>query len=353
MSESSEPNSSVSSEAIHRRLDGIDQMLIGLIPRPERLAIVADLEKRIREIAASDPDYRIEAQTALPSVKPVEANGAQTLDGAANKTQPRRRSKLALTSGISGIVSLVMLFLTPIVIGVISLYGDSLESTWGETAAAIVMVGQVLTVALGGFLAVAMGIAGAVVVSQHRSRLVGTGWAATGLCTGIMPMLLGGLLCLVVGIPSAMVLTGMANVHQATTSTDLALAPSKDSPTYGPSSLAPSAPTPLLAPPLPATYPGVPTPIYGQPPSYASPPMYAPTPAPLVAPPPLPNLPSNGNPPSLPSMAPVNSNDPPSHNPSATPEASPSVPSALPSIPNTLPTPTKPEAVSPTPNLSA
>ena len=39
MSESSTANVAVSNEAIHRRLDGIDQMLIGLVPRPERLAI--------------------------------------------------------------------------------------------------------------------------------------------------------------------------------------------------------------------------------------------------------------------------------------------------------------------------
>jgi hypothetical protein len=358
MSESSTANVAVSNEAIHRRLDGIDQMLIGLVPRPERLAIVADLERRIRELAANDPEYRVDAARTPSVVPPADVSPSSTLDRTVTPAQPRRRSKLAFISGISGIVSLIMLVATPVLYVVISLYSEMIEDSGGEMAAAIVLLGQVFLVAFGGFAAVALGIAGAVVVSKHRQQLEGSGWAATGLCTGMMPMLLGGLLCLIVGLPTILSFSVANQQPQTVASVDVAglpyPMPVNNSPPviYGPS------PTPSYAPPAVPSSPYDP----GTAPAFLPPTSNATPPHSNVYPPALPASPSLPQPTSVPKSAPWHPAAPPAAAypavmppapmptltlppvaapPVAAPPAAASPPAALPAAP-TVPAESKP-----------
>ncbi|MFO0818090.1 MAG: DUF3824 domain-containing protein [Pirellulales bacterium] len=355
MSESSTTNVAVSNEAIHRRLDGIDQMLIGLVPRPERLAIVADLERRIRELAANDPEYRVDAARTPSVVPPADVNPSSTLDRTITPAQPRRRSKLAFISGISGIVSLVMLVATPVLYVVISLYSEMIEDSGGEMAAAIVLLGQVFLVALGGFAAVALGIAGAVVVSKHRQQLEGSGWAATGLCTGMMPMLLGGLLCLIVGLPTILSFSVANQQPQTVASVDVAGLPYPtpvnnspygnyslpSPPSYGPPTVPSSSYHPGTAPAiLPPTSNTTPSHPYVHPPALpASPNLPQPMSDPKSAPwhpasPPAAKLPAAAYPAVMPPAPMPTLTLPPVAAPSvAAPPAAASPPAALPAAP--------------------
>src|SRR5262245_48547426 len=105
-------------QMIHQRLDAIDRALLGWLPRTERLALVAQIEARARELAAGPVlDGSIapmanclelaDAAASAPSPSPMSAMAAPAFP-----TACRRRSGMALTAGILGIVALVLLFAT-------------------------------------------------------------------------------------------------------------------------------------------------------------------------------------------------------------------------------------------------
>ena len=173
-------------DLLDQRLDALDRVLLGLLPRTERLALVAQVETRISELADAIPAVEPGADVAGESCTPdlVARSGAPR--GA------RRRSRIALSSGILGIVALVMLFLMPITYVIVSMIGESL----GEFVAYALLIMHVLTVAVGGLAALAMGIMGLVRLARRKGRVVGYGWAITGLCTSPLPTLVGGLLAI-------------------------------------------------------------------------------------------------------------------------------------------------------------
>ena len=106
---------------------------------------------------------------------------------------PKRRSRLALSSGILGIIALVMLFAIPITYLFVATIGDSFDSVVVPYS----LLGiHILTVAVGGLVALVMGIAGLVSLGRRKGRLVGHGWAITGLCTAPLPTIVGGLIVL-------------------------------------------------------------------------------------------------------------------------------------------------------------
>src|SRR5262245_12178447 len=96
---------------IDQRLDALDQLLLGLLPRNERLATVAQVEKRIREVAAAGTNSAMECATQpgaalIPPVSgPVLAWHAGTA---------RKRSRLAVTAGALGVAALVLLIGMPV-----------------------------------------------------------------------------------------------------------------------------------------------------------------------------------------------------------------------------------------------
>ncbi|HVA50923.1 MAG TPA: hypothetical protein VNH11_31565 [Pirellulales bacterium] len=201
---------STTQQLIDQRLDAIDRALLGLLPRNDRLTIVTQLETRLRELAAASPaveahqrspvecatsadaaHFGAPAESALlpPGVAPLIPAGAKTLSARL------KRSRLALSSGVLGIVALVALFVFPVSFAVISTFGERFEE-----AAMVLLGAHLATVAICGTLAVALGIAGLVVLNRRAGQLVGHGWAITGLCTGPLPMLAGSLIALVTGM---------------------------------------------------------------------------------------------------------------------------------------------------------
>jgi hypothetical protein len=202
MSSLSTSSTSDAQQLIDLRLDAIDRALLGLLPRGERLEVVGKVESRLRELAPTiiaDEASRTSA-AGDASVDAALASAAMTsgtqrpgsASGWTNLLRRRPRSRLAVASGVLGIVALALLFMSPIVYVLLGML-DSEESIL------ITLLGTHLTsVVLGGFLAVVLGIAALVVINRRDGQLVGHGWAITGLCTGPMPILVGGLAMLVV-----------------------------------------------------------------------------------------------------------------------------------------------------------
>lgn len=195
------------SEALQRltesRLDAVDRALMGLIPRNERLATVAQIETRIRELAAADSvgdasqRERAERERLNDLVRMGE--GAEEVLLAGSKTtsaRPPKRSQLALSSGILGIAALVLLFFSPIAYFIIAQFGSN------EVIQMSLLVTLVAVVAVGGTAAVVLGIVALVRLNRRAGRLAGHGWAVTGLCTGPLPMVAGGLIALIAGMQS-------------------------------------------------------------------------------------------------------------------------------------------------------
>ncbi|MGE5191740.1 MAG: hypothetical protein ACM3U2_04515 [Deltaproteobacteria bacterium] len=191
-------------QLINHRLDAIDRALLDLFPRNERLALVAQVEARTRELVAANavPDASLAGLTACPA--PAEAvksePGAWSLP---SLTVPsflervgRRRSRLALTSGLLGIVALVLLFMTPVTYFVVGFLGEVL----GEIASIALLGIHLGVVTLGGLAAVGLGIAALVSLKRRRGALAGHGWALAGLCTGPLPMLGGAATGLILGM---------------------------------------------------------------------------------------------------------------------------------------------------------
>jgi len=176
---------------LERRLDALDRLLLGILPRSERIAIVGQVETRARELvtAGSDVAAGFEADSADEVL-------AEAVTRRAAISGTKRRSRLALSSGILGIAALALLFAMPITYLFVMMIGDEL----GEWVSYSLLAIHVLVVALGGLVALAMGIAGLVSLARRKGRLVGHGWAITGLCTAPLPTLVGGLLVLVTAV---------------------------------------------------------------------------------------------------------------------------------------------------------
>jgi hypothetical protein len=189
--------------SIDQRLDAIDRALLGSLPRHDRVELVEQIETKLREFAEANPPLGSEPAEAVPdrserfndAVDAAVSSPAVRMSELARRTFSRRRprSRLALSSGILGIAALALLVALPFVYLVASLLDSS------EWLTVWLLGGNVMALALGGLSAVAMGIAALVVLNRHEGRLVGHGWAVTGLCTGPLPMLVGVLVALVLG----------------------------------------------------------------------------------------------------------------------------------------------------------
>jgi hypothetical protein len=184
------PTASVATqELIDQRLDTIDRALMGLMLRSERLKFMADLEKMVcdgRDLGSVLAEEVAEAPASPQFTVALAPRGG------------RGRSRLALSSGVLGIVALVLLFMMPVTYIVVSMVAEGI----GEIASYALIASNVLAVAVGGAAAVALGIAALVRLNRRHSRRVGRGWAVTGLCTGPLPMLIGGLALLFVVLPT-------------------------------------------------------------------------------------------------------------------------------------------------------
>jgi hypothetical protein len=188
-------------QMIHQRLDAIDRALLGWLPRSERLALVAQVEARARELAAgATPDSNLAGTAncleladppALPGASPMSTMSAPAFPSAC-----RRRSGMAIAAGILGIVALVLLFFTPVSYLIAGFLGDVI----GEVGAISLLGVHLGIVTLGGLAAVGLGTAALVQMKRRRGTLGGHGWAITGLCTGPWPLLGGAVVGIIMGV---------------------------------------------------------------------------------------------------------------------------------------------------------
>jgi hypothetical protein len=109
---------------------------------------------------------------------------------------PQKRSRLAISSGVLGIVALALLFGMPVSYFVVAMVGDFL----GEIFAIGFLGTHLLTVAVGGLAAVALGTAALIRLGRRKEGLVGHGWAIAGLCTGPIALFVGGSVLAVGGV---------------------------------------------------------------------------------------------------------------------------------------------------------
>lgn len=215
-------------QLIQQRLDAIDGALLGLLPRHERQAAVAQVETRIRELmtasfaTAADspavpegPTAPDSALTRLATETPAFVPHPQYFGlapGGGNLATQKKRSRLALAAGVLGILALVLLFGIPVTY----FAAELLSEVMGEVAAIALLGAHAVAFALGGAAAVGLGICALVSLKRHREQLAGHGWAISGLCTGALPMLMGGVAALVLGLQfGAGQLISVSAVHVA------------------------------------------------------------------------------------------------------------------------------------------
>lgn len=164
---------------LDQRLDALDRALLGLVPRSERISMVAEIETRLREKGECDFGG-LEVEESVSEV------GARSTTMAA-RPAGRKRSRMALTAGILGIVSVGLLMLLPVTYFVIAMTAEVI----GEIPAISVIVINVLSVAGLGLLGGVLSLVAIVRVSRSKKRMRGLGWAITGLCTSPLPALAG------------------------------------------------------------------------------------------------------------------------------------------------------------------
>ena len=182
---------------IDARLDTIDRMLLGRVPREDRLAIVREVESRIddllREREGDTPIDRDDVIAALARLDPPEA---YLPDELGSESFPRRRpaprayvdrpapamapapnpapsSTAAKASGVIGIVAVVAVFLIPMAFGF---------AMWFKSEPILFLGGGSLT-----FLAFVCGI---VAISLSVAARPRDTWAVVGLVLGIISPLL-------------------------------------------------------------------------------------------------------------------------------------------------------------------
>jgi hypothetical protein len=195
---------------IDQRLDAIDRALLGLLPRSNRVALVAQVESMIHELAAANsadldnPPSGDDSQIGGLDSGAGSRNDSHAalsnpflpLPGGVTQPTGKKRSKLAVSAGVLGIVAISLLILTPITYAIVATIGEALN----EIVLYTLLGGHVGAVALSGVAAVALGL-----VALIRFRKLGTGftghaWAIAGLCTGALPMFISGMIALVAGL---------------------------------------------------------------------------------------------------------------------------------------------------------
>lgn len=187
---------------IDARLDTIDRMLVGRVPRADRLAIVHEVESQIHELlqGRGDAPTRDDVLAVLARLDPPEAYLPDEED-TESLSRPRplatpgarptsNRTRLnARISGILGLVALSLTLLFPLFLMVIAdLLGDSLIGVALALGLPLLVIGALAIISL---------------VQAALARLSGA-WAITGLVTGIISLLasLIGMAYLAVGILS-------------------------------------------------------------------------------------------------------------------------------------------------------
>lgn len=188
-----------------QRLDALDRALLGLLPRQERIDLVASIESKMRPSGESKPLANEETPSLHEEI---------SILAAADRTPSRslrKRSRMALSSGILGIVALGLLLLFPLTYVIVATVAELI----GEVPAIALIVLNILAVAGAGTVSGLLALMAIVRLSKSSSKKRGLGWAITGLCTSPAPMLCGLLAMVFFVLPMTMQYASEANTSTA------------------------------------------------------------------------------------------------------------------------------------------
>ncbi len=185
--------SSHSDQWLAARLDAIDRLLIGALPRESRIAVVADIESRLRAtqsgaVATFDAEPMGDLGSGVTPSDPGSLGGTRSPLVVFQPASPHKtvvkppRSKAALISGIAGIASCALLFFSPIAYIAIAAVGEMLD----ETIAIGGLFAYGAAIAFAGGLSLLMGLVG-LWRSRKKTGKTGRGWAVAGLCLAPVP----------------------------------------------------------------------------------------------------------------------------------------------------------------------
>jgi hypothetical protein len=167
---------------VDSRLDTIDRMLMGRVPRQERLAIVREVESQIFDLLQERNTEELDREDVLAVLARLDPPEAFLPDEVGEEPVPTRRerpsrivrpvqsggSRVAKASGILGVVSLVLVL-------IVAPLGYIAAVAFGSMAVFFLFsAAPVLLALIGGILAMVMGIC---------SRMT-TAWAVVGVVTG-------------------------------------------------------------------------------------------------------------------------------------------------------------------------
>lgn len=173
---------------LQQRLDLIDRALIGVLPRNQRLELVERIEQAIEMLGVHESIQGLAAANSgveLAATAPIAIS---------HPGSGRHRSRLAVLSGVGGLVAMALLFVSPIIYVLVC----GFASLMGEELSLAILALHLIAMSIGGVAAVSLGLV-ALLRLGHANRRSGHGWAITGLCAGPMPALFGVLVLAVVG----------------------------------------------------------------------------------------------------------------------------------------------------------
>jgi VIT1/CCC1 family predicted Fe2+/Mn2+ transporter len=171
---------------IDSRLDTIDRMLLGRHPRPDRLAIVREVEAQIFELLSERETRDLDRDDVLAVLARLDPPEAYLPDDADEEpasprratpslptpTSRRKDPRIAAASGIIGIATLLFVLLSPLLyLAAAAFNSEALALMFLFAALGLMFVGAVMAVVL-----------------ATVGRLRGA-WAVTGLVTGILSLL--------------------------------------------------------------------------------------------------------------------------------------------------------------------
>jgi hypothetical protein len=172
---------------IDSRLDTIDRVLVGRVPRQDRLAIVAEVESQIHELLSERGDDDLTREDVLAALGRLDPPEAYLSDGIEAERMPMRAAsprqqqhgsvssydKVARASGFLGLAALALMLFMPV---------DYLIAVGlGSSQAAILLLGaNLLLVVSAGVLGLTFGIC----------ARKGGPWAVVGITSGALSLLL-------------------------------------------------------------------------------------------------------------------------------------------------------------------
>jgi hypothetical protein len=173
---------------IDARLDTIDRMLLGRLPRADRLAVTRDVEGQIYELLGERPGHELDREDVLavlaqldpPEAYVPEEGGheptAVLLPSRAAGRAPREGTdgKPARVIGILGVLLLVLVVLWPVTFLLVEVLG-------GDDGGVFLLLGE----------SVVMAVAGVPLFVLSIVWRRGGGWAVVGMVAGTVGVIAG------------------------------------------------------------------------------------------------------------------------------------------------------------------